>query len=74
MADDQLLSIISRIAMAEYPPSERSGDLPKGIYQVEYSARGSNDDCWVSGGRRGGLCDVQVIDLSGRTSRVLSRL
>jgi hypothetical protein len=63
MADDQLLSIISRIAMAEYPPSEGLSDLPKGIYQVEHCTRDRNDDCWVSGGRRGGMCDVQVIDL-----------
>jgi hypothetical protein len=71
MADDQLLSIISRIAMAEYPPSEGLSDLPKGIYQVEYSSSDSNDDCWVSGGRRGGMCDVQVIDLSARICRSL---
>jgi len=57
-ADIQLLSLIGRSALEEYPTSEGVGDFSKGVYQVEYGA----GDCyclgWMSGRRRGGLRHV----------------
>lgn len=60
-ADEQILSIISWIAMAKHSTSKRTCGLFQRIHQVEYRPC----DCYhvgrVFGGRCRGLCDVRSI-------------